>query len=181
MKTVLIVALVAFTSGCVTTTDGEQSSEPHFTIFHSTGGWGYTREWRIYNDRLSVGRWRSGKFIVEHAKGITVAEFRRLADVWARLDARLWTHSVHFTDILFLSDGPTFGLRGPGEERSFAVDAPIAEMMPAVEAIAELLPARHRPRFAPISSPYEWRVRIKEEPNRASAFRKTGVRLAACG
>jgi hypothetical protein len=170
VKTTFLIVASLLLIGCATNKESSDNLPARFTIIHSTGGWGFTREWRVYENRIVVGRprWNSSakrdEYAVEHSQRLAVAEFRKIAGVWARLDRRLWTHSVQFTTIAILSDGPIFGLReqtGPDAAKSFGVDVPVMEMLPAVDAIGELLPQRHRPRFSATSWPYEWLVRPK--------------------
>ena len=160
----LILSLILATAGCsqwLVRTSIEHGV-PRFSVYHSTGGWGYTREWRVFEDRLEVGRPHGSDekgapvFVIEYSRELSLAQFQRLAFVWSRLDERLWTHSVEF-EILHLSDGPSYGLiefSNGKVLRGFGCDSPIPEMMPAVEAIANLLPSSHRPWSGATSSKY---------------------------
>ena len=98
--------------------------------------------------------------------------------MWLRLDTRLWTNSVEFPGLLSLTDSPAYGLkqyyRGV-EVRSFWVEHPIPEMMPAVEAIEHLVPMGHRTGLKPIEEKYVFRPKAVEEPNKAPEPTTTAV------
>ena len=163
---------------------------PSFSVVHSPSGWADRREWRVFPDHIDVGmqHWNEAKkspeFVLEYSRRISATEFVKVSQIWKQLDQRLWSHFVEFTDVAFLSDGPAYGLSDSVDGqalRLFSVGAPIKEMMPAIDAVAELVPSGVRPKFEVKPYLYEWKKRSPDkEPNLEgsdSPERESGPRL----